>query len=147
MPHFGLIDEELPEIEQCLLRARLHIRGGKKRIKKGEFSAGIAALYDAFIFSLYWYFLSDKLLKPFLTNGDGTYNDEEILYSILLTYGRIDGTFDFKRFLRLTVKAIDNELKEFNDDTFMEDFDWLMEQLKVLPYNEAAIPQEQPITL
>ena len=147
MPHFGLIDENLPEIEQYLLRARLHIRGGKIRIKKGEFSAGIAALYDAFIFSLYWYFISDKLLKPFLTNGDGTFNDEEVLYAILLSYGKIDGTFDLSRFLKLTVKAIDNELKEFKDDAFMEDFDRLMEQLAVLPYNENPLPQEQPITL
>ncbi|MFX0040925.1 MAG: hypothetical protein ACFFCY_13685 [Promethearchaeota archaeon] len=146
MPHFGLIDEKLPEMEQCLLRARLHIRGGKKRIKKGEFSAGVAALYDAFIFSLYWYFLSDDMLKPLLFNGDGTYNDEEILYLILLSYGKIDGTFDLKGFLKLTIKAINNELNEVND-TFMQDFDSLMEQLKVLPYNENRLPQEQSITL
>ncbi|MFX1553753.1 MAG: hypothetical protein ACFFBV_07475 [Promethearchaeota archaeon] len=147
MPHFGLIDENLPKIEQCLLRARLHINAGKKRIEEGEISAGIAALYDALIFSLYWYFLSDKMLKPLLFNGNGTYEDEEILYSILLIYGRIDETFDFKRFLKLTVKAINNELKEFKDDTFIKDFDSLMEQLKVLPYNENTIPQEQLLTL
>ena len=82
-----------------------------------------------------------------LSINDGTYNDEEVLYSILLSYGRIDGSFDFKRFLKLTVKAINNELQEFKDDTFMKDFDWLMEQLKVLPYNENMLPQEQPITL
>jgi hypothetical protein len=146
MPHFGLIDEKLPEIEQCLLRARIHIRGGKERIKKGEISAGIAALYDAFIFSLYWYFLSDDMLKPLLFNGDGTYNDEEILYLILLSCGKIDGTFDLKGFLKLTIKAINNELNEVND-TFIQEFDSLMEQLKVLPYNENRLPQEQSITL
>ena len=111
MPHFGLIDEELPEIEQCLLRARLHIRGGKIRIEKGEISAGIAALYDAFIFSLYWYFLSDEMLKSYLFNGDGTYNDEEMLYLILLSHGRIDGTFDLTTFIKLTVKIMISYIK------------------------------------
>jgi len=147
MPHFGLIDEDLPEVEQCLLRARLHISGGKKRIERGEISAGIAALYDALIFSLYWYFLSDKLLKPLLYNGDGTFNDEEILYSILLSYGKIDGKFDFTGFLKLTVKALNKELNEFKYDTLINDFDKLMEQLKVVPYNDNSFPQEQLITL
>jgi hypothetical protein len=147
MPHFGLIDGKLPEIEQCLLRARFHIRGGKKRIEKGEISAGIATLYNAFIFSLYWYFLSDEMLKPYLLNGDGSYNDEEILYHILLSYGKIDGNFNLKNFLRLTVKAINNELNEFIYDDFIKDFDSLMEQLKILPYNENILLEEQPITL
>ncbi|MFW9820366.1 MAG: hypothetical protein ACFFE5_12215 [Candidatus Thorarchaeota archaeon] len=145
MPHFGLVDEKLPEIEQYLLRARLHIRSGKKRIEKGETSAGVAALYDAFIFSLYWYFLSDEMLKPFLFNGDGTYNDEELLYHILLIYGRINGTFNFERFLKLTVKAINNELDEINYDNFIEDFDALMEQLNVVPFDENTLSQEKHI--
>ncbi|MFX0030027.1 MAG: hypothetical protein ACFE8B_12515 [Candidatus Hermodarchaeota archaeon] len=147
MPHFGLIDKKLPEIEQYLLRARLHIRGGKIRIEKGEISAGLAALYDAFIFALYWYFLSDEMLKPLLYNGDSAYKDEEILYLILLSYGRIDGSFDYERFLKLTVKALNTELDEIKYDSFINDFDSLMEQLQIIPYNENLLPQEQPITL
>ena len=83
MPHFGLIDEKLPEVEKCLLRARLHIRGGIIRLKNGEISAGVAALYDAFIYSLYWYFLSDNTLASLVFNERGKYKDEKTLYLIL----------------------------------------------------------------
>jgi len=41
MPHFGLINEKLSENEQYLMRARLHIRGGKIRLKLKQFSDGI----------------------------------------------------------------------------------------------------------
>jgi hypothetical protein len=147
MPHFGLIDEKLPEIEQFLLRAIHYINIGKKRIKKGEISTGVTTLYDGFIFSLYWYFLSDEMLKPLLFNNDDTYNDEEILYLILLSHGRIDGKFNLNRFIKLTIKAINNELNEFKYDTFIQDFDSLMKQLKVIPYKEEKLAQEQPISV
>jgi len=87
------------------------------------------------------------LLKPLLFNDDGSFKDEEILYHILLSYGRIDGTFDLKNFLKLTIKAINNELNEFQDDSFIKDFDSLIEQLNILPYDENILPQEQPVTL
>ena len=64
-----------------------------------------------------------------------------------LSYGKIDGNFNLKNFLRLTVKAINNELNEFIYDDFIKDFDSLMEQLKILPYNENILLEEQPITL
>lgn len=136
MTHLGLIDEKLPEVDQCLLRARLYIRKGKKRIKKGEISTGIMVLYDAFIFSLYWYFLSDKMLKPLLINGNGTPNDEEHLYLILLSYGRISGTFDYDKFLKLTTKALNNKLNKPECEMIIKEFDSFMEELEVIPYNE-----------
>ncbi|MFW9785186.1 MAG: hypothetical protein ACFFFB_23095 [Candidatus Heimdallarchaeota archaeon] len=147
MPHFGFIDKKLPGIEQCLLRARLNIIKGKKKIKNREFSTGIVELYDGFVFSLYWYFLSDKMLKPLLFNRDGSYKDEEILYQLLLLHGRIDGTFDFGTFLGLTVKAINNELKEFKYETLIKAFDSLMVELQVLPYKKKNLAQEQAIFL
>ena len=48
MPHAGLMDEQaLGPVEGPRQRARLHIRGGKRRLRQGKISAGIAALYDA----------------------------------------------------------------------------------------------------
>ncbi len=48
MPHFGLMDEgSLGPVEGPLMRARLHIRGGKRRLRQGKIAAAIATLYDA----------------------------------------------------------------------------------------------------
>ena len=48
MPHFGLMNEqELGPVAGPLQRARLHLRGGKRRLRQGKISAGIVTLYDA----------------------------------------------------------------------------------------------------
>ena len=56
MPHAGLMDERLlGPVEGPLQRARLHIRGGKRRLRQGKISAGIATLADALSASLEWF--------------------------------------------------------------------------------------------
>jgi hypothetical protein len=147
MPHFGLIDECLPEAEQYLMRARLHIKGGKIRLQRNEFSSGIAALYDAFIFSLYWFFLSDPLLKPLLFNGDGSYKDESLLYSILLNRNKIDGSFDFKEFASISIRAIYSNLVNPPEKKLLDQFDHLLEELTIIPYDANLLPKEEAITL
>jgi len=61
MPHLGLIDERTlgPEIEP-LLRARLHIKGGKRRLRQGKISSGIITLADALSSALEWYMASEE---------------------------------------------------------------------------------------
>ncbi|MHA2473723.1 MAG: hypothetical protein ACXAES_10855 [Promethearchaeota archaeon] len=147
MPHFGLIDESLPEAEQYLMRARLHIKGGKIRLQRKEFSAGIAALYDAFIFSLYWFFLSNPLIKPLLFCEDGSYKNESLLYSILLNRKKIDGTFNFKKFSNIATKAIYSKLNKPPEKYLIGQFDHLMEELTITPYNTNLLPDEEAITL
>ena len=56
MPHFGLIDEEkLGPVQSLLMRARLHIRGGRLRLQQRQISLGIITLYDALCTALQWY--------------------------------------------------------------------------------------------
>jgi len=48
MPHFGLMNERnMGPVEGPFLRARLHMRGGKRRLRQGKIAAGIVTLYDA----------------------------------------------------------------------------------------------------
>jgi hypothetical protein len=147
MPHFGLIDENLPEKEQYLLRARLHIRGGIIRIRRGDNEDGIAALYDAFIHSLYWFYLSDEKLRPLLTNEKGNYESEEELYTILLKNGKINGNFRLEQFKELLDKALTKKLENFNFESFFKNFEDLMTQLKIMPFNESDLPKGPSITL
>ena len=56
MPHFGLMDPKmLGPGEGALQRARLHIRGGKRRLRQGKVAAGIVTLYDALESAMEWY--------------------------------------------------------------------------------------------
>jgi hypothetical protein len=147
MPHFGLIDENLPEKDQYLLRARLHIRGGKIRIRRGDIADGIAALYDAFIHSLYWFYLSDEEIKPLLRDERGNYKSEENLYAILLKKGKVNGKFRLEQFMGFLDKALINKLENFNFESFFINFEDLMTQLKIMPFNESDLPKGPSITL
>ena len=40
-------EKTLGPVEGLRQRARLHIRGGKRRLRQGKISAGIVTLYDA----------------------------------------------------------------------------------------------------
>ncbi|MHA2393906.1 MAG: hypothetical protein ACXAEX_18395 [Promethearchaeota archaeon] len=147
MPHFGLIDEKLQEKEKYLLRARLHVRGGKIRLNRGEISAGIAALYDAFIHALYWFFLSKDHLKSSLYENHGIFREEKELYDFLVNRGDLDGKFKIQKFLKVSEDALNSDLKKFQDYELLNEFDSLMEQLEVLPYDENLLPQIDSITL
>ena len=61
MPHFRLMDPEAlgPEMA-ALQRARLHVRGGNRRLCHGKVSAGLVTLYDALTSALDWYFFSPE---------------------------------------------------------------------------------------
>ncbi|MFW9866896.1 MAG: hypothetical protein ACFFEN_12445 [Candidatus Thorarchaeota archaeon] len=147
MPHFGLIDESLPDKEKYLLRARLHIRGGKIRLSQGDISAGIAALYDAIIYSLYWFFLSNKQLESFLYDEQGKYKHEKDLYLYLIEHRSIDGKFNMEKFSDITEEALNTNLFEFKANDLLEEYEGFMEQLKVLPYDENILPIDEPVTL
>jgi len=147
MPHFGLIDENLSEIEKLLLRARLHVRGGKIRIKLNRVSDGIAALYDAMIHAFYWFFLKDDELKPLLCDNHGNYKDEDHLYNILISLGKINRGFNMKTFLKLSEMALNNEVNDYDYKELLKNYNHLMEQLGVIPYDEEKLPKGTPITL
>jgi hypothetical protein len=71
MPHFGLMDEKaLGPVEGPLQRARLHVRGGKRRLRQGKVAAGIVTLYDALNGAMQWYAASPGGRKLALKEGE-----------------------------------------------------------------------------
>ncbi len=147
MPHFGLIDENLPELTKFLLRARLHVRGGKIRLERKRINDGIAALYDALIYALYWFFLKDDELEPLLYDTYGKYKDELDLYKILIALGKVDREFNIKSFIKLSESALNKEVKYFDQVQILLNYDHLMEQLGILPFDEELLPKGVPTTL
>jgi len=147
MPHAGLMDEgRLGPVEGPLQRAKLHIRGGKRRLRQGKTSAGITALYDALDGALQWYFSSPERTGTLAIEPGEDLNDDRTLYGILVRSGVLDGTFDFDAFDRLTEHALHHDLTGFDHRDLLQGLEAVMIRLGVMPFDESFLPPEDPAT-
>jgi hypothetical protein len=147
MPHAGLMDEKtLGPVEGPLQRARLHIRGGKRRLRQGKISAGIVTLYDALEAAMRSY-VDDPKKRGKLDRGEGEdLNNDAIVYKLLVRSQVLDGKLDFNEFDRLTEKALYEEMRGFDYHELLAEIESVMTQLGVMPFDEAALPPEDPGT-
>ena len=147
MPHAGLMDEgTLGPVEGPRQRARLHIRGGKRRLRQGKISAGIVTLYDALEAAMRSYVDDlEKKAKLDIKEGENL-NDDKTSYIVLVRSGVLDGTFDFKAFDRLTEKALNEEIPWFDYRELLAGIESVMTQLGVMPFDESLLPPEDPKT-
>ncbi|MGO9612138.1 MAG: hypothetical protein ACLPX5_03795 [Dissulfurispiraceae bacterium] len=147
MPHDGLMDEKAlgPEMGS-LMRARLHIRGGKRRLRQGKIAAGIVTLYDALEGAMQWYMSSPERRGGLLIKDSDNLNDEKSVYSILHRSGRIDGSFDYEEFDLLVERALSEEIFDYDYSQVLKEFETLMTQLGVMPFDEQELPKEDPAT-
>jgi hypothetical protein len=148
MPHFGLMNTEdsFKTEEGALLRARLHIRAGKRRLRQGKISAGILTLYDAFCFAMDWYaFPPERRSRLDIREGEDLKN-EKTLYNILVRSGVLEGVFDFTAFDKLVEQASETEMPDYDYKKLLQEIESVMTQLGVMPFDEAALPPEDPRT-
>ena len=147
MPHAGLMVEgTLGPVEGPRQRARLHIRGGKRRLRQGKISAGIVTLYDALEAAMRSYVDDlEKKAKLDIKEGENL-NDDKTSYIVLVRSGVLDGTFDFGAFDRLTEKALKEELPSYDYRELLSGIESIMTQLGVMPFDEASLPPEDPKT-
>lgn len=144
MPHAGLMDEKkLGPVKGPLQRARLHLRSGKRRLGQGKTSAGIVTLYDALLAALDWYEASHGFLK---SRAVETSADERFFYALLVRSGVLDGAFDFNDFDQLTERALHEDLGDGDYQELVDAVERVMMQLGVMPYDETALPLEDPKT-
>lgn len=148
MPHAGLMNErEMGPEAGPLQRARLHIRGGRRRLRQGKIAAGIATLADALSAALEWYAASperrSRLSEWRETSGPP---DDRKVYTMLVRAGVLDGKFDYDAFDSLTEYALDHELPGFDAGHVLTGIEAVMTQLGVMPFNEADLPPEDPKT-
>lgn len=144
MPHAGLMDEKtLGPVNGPLQRARLHLRAGKRRLRQGKTSAGIATLYDAVLAALEWYAATHEV-SP---RKDGEpIADEKGFYALLVKSGTLDGSFDFNAFDQLTELALHEDLPVRDHHETVAGIERAMAQLGVLPFDETSLPPEDPRT-
>lgn len=148
MPHFGLMntDDSFKTEDGARLRARLHIRAGKRRLRQGKISAGILTLYDAFCFAMDWYaFPPDRRSRLRIREGEDL-KKEKTLYEILVRSGVLDGAFDFAAFDRLVEYAAENEMPDYDYKKLLQEIESVMTQLGIMPFDETELPPEDPKT-
>jgi len=147
MPHFGLMDSAALGPERAaLLRARLHMRGGKRRLRQGKISAGIAAIYDALTSAMEW-FCASADRRSRVRGAPGDFLDDRSLYAALVRSGILDGTFDFNLFRQVVDRALEAEIAVKDTSGIVEGVESVLSQLGVLPFDEGDLPPEDPSTL
>lgn len=148
MPHAGLMStkDSFETPEGALLRARLHIRGGKRRLSQGKISAGIVTLYDALMFALRWYISSPERREALVIGKEDDLTDEKTVFDILKRSNVFVGGFRYDAFDALVDKASKEEMPEYDYNRIIRDFDVLMTSLGVTPFNQAELPPEDPAT-
>lgn len=147
MPHAGLMDEQaLGRVAGPLQRARLHIRGGRRRLRQGKISAGIVTLYDALEAALEWYMAASEHRKRLGASAGDERTSSRERYARLRDAGVLSGPLDFDAFDGLTERALESDLGEFDYRPLLKDFEDVMTQLRVMPFDESSLPAEDPST-
>ena len=147
MPHFGLMNEgELGPVEGPLQRAKLHMRGGKRRLRQGKIAAGIVTLYDALSSAMQWYLASQERRSKLVTARDEDLLHDRTAYAVLVRSGVLDGRFDFDAFDRLTEQALIQEMPGYDYRGLLKGVENVMTRLGVMPFDEADLPPEDPST-
>ena len=146
MPHFGLMDAKALGPERAALqRARLHLRGGKRRLRQGKISAGIATLSDALSFAMEWFCASPER-RSRVRASKAEFLDDRALYAALVRAGVLSGDFDFGRFDLVVDRALETELPAAEVTGILEGVESVLTQLGVLPFEENELPPEDPGT-
>lgn len=148
MPHFGLMStkDSFDSAEGALLRARLHIRSGKKKLMKSEIADGIVTLYDALIFALRFYLMIPEHRDELVTQESLDLTDEKAMIKVLREARILDNTFDLDEFEDLVDKAAVGEMADFDYRPMLSRFESLMTLLEVMPFDEAQLPSEDHST-
>jgi hypothetical protein len=151
MPHFGLMDTDaLGPVEAPLMRARLHIRAGKRRLRQGKISAGIVTLYDALSSAMNWYVAVPERISRLNLHEGNKLKNEKTLFSVLTRYGILDGSFDFESFDSIVEIALESDrpehMKHFDYRDILTGIESVMLQLGVMPFDEDNLPKEDPDT-
>jgi len=147
MPHAGLMDEN--NMEPCdalLLRAKLHIRGGRRRLRQGKISAGIVTLYDAICAALELQTIAPSSKKRLIIKEGENLNDDKTVYRILVRSRILDGFFDYDVFNAIVERALTDEMKDFQYGFLLAGIESVMTQLGIMPFDEQALPPEDPLT-
>lgn len=139
-------ERALGPVEGPLQRARLHLRGGKRRLRQGKIAAGIATLYDALVSGMQGFVAAPEHQAMFRIKKGENINEDKTLYAVLTRSGVLDGSFDFNAFERLMELSLHEEMADYDYRNLVREIDSVMTQLGIMPFDESKLPAEDPRT-
>ena len=140
-------EDALGPEEGPLQRAKLHIRGGRRRLHQGKISIGIITLSDAVVSALQWYVASPERRKDLAIQNQESLKDDAVVYSILRRSGKLDESLDYGDFNTLVEKALYHEMPDYDYTELLKNIESVMTQLGVMPFDESSLPPEDPSTV
>jgi hypothetical protein len=143
MPHYGLMDEtKMTEADAALLRARLHLSGGKRRLQKGLTAAGVVALYDSVLFGMRYYIATHEGCGSFVEHTELW--DAASLFHALTRAGVFENaiTFNFNRFSLSVERALWQGSFSFDAEATLVEVEDMLTKLGVMPFNEGVLAGE-----
>lgn len=144
-PHFGLMDPgKMSRAEAARLRARLHWRGGCRRLRQGKTRLGIATLYDALLAGLRWYLLANPAAAAGHQEED--LENDEYLFRQAERAGLPAAARDLSRLQGLLDQTLHNGLPCPDQEWFVDRVAELLTRITILPFAEASLPPEDPDT-
>ncbi len=130
-----------------LQRAKLHIRGGRRRLRQGKISLGIITLSDAVVSAFQWYVASPERREKLLIQDNESLKDDAVIYNILRRSGTLDNALDYDDFNTLVEEALKHEMPDYDYTGILNKIESLMTQLGVMPFDESKLPPEDPSTV
>ena len=147
MPHFGLMNEnDLGPVEGPLMRAKLHIRCGRRRLREGKISAGIVTLYDALVSAMKWYIARADENKHLLITEKDDMTDDRSMFEVLRRSGVIDNSQDFAAIDKILERALEDEMQGYDYSEYLASVESILTRIGVLPFDEEELPPEDPST-
>ncbi len=147
MPHFGLMNEDaLGPVEGPLMRAKLHIRCGRRRLVEGKISAGIVTFYDALVSAMKWYIAQTDKRKMLRIAETDDMTDDRTMFEILRRSGVIGRALDFATIDKIVDRALADEMPGYNYAEYLAGMESALTQMGVLPFDENELPPEDPST-
>ncbi|MCF8057194.1 MAG: hypothetical protein K9K37_11235 [Desulfocapsa sp.] len=128
-----------------LLRAKLHWRCGIRRVKENKTSSGIATIYDAMLSSMRWHIL-ENLRNEAGKDVEEDVENERFVFFLLRKAGLLPKSFNLSFIEDIVDKALMEEDVESEKDEFVRQAEAVMTKLAVLPFDESALPPEDPST-
>ncbi len=145
-PHFGLLDEtKMSQEEALLMRAKLHWRGGKRRIEENKGPEGIVTLYDALLSAMRWHVLT-RHMKKLGTGAKEKLEDDNAVIALLIQTGDLDDSAELKAIEQTVNQTLQGEDAPADLGCFMAQTEEILTRLELLPFDESALPPEDPET-
>jgi len=139
MSHYDFINApKMSDAEAALIRARRHLRSGKRYLQEGSSAAGIAAFYDAILFGMRYYIALHKGPESLAESAD--HWDASALFHALARSGVFDDPLTFNRCSLMVERALWQGSFAFDANAMLVEVEKILSRLGIIPFHGSSLP-------